>query len=334
MGAVEQLDLNQAFKNCTVLITGCSGFVGRNVILALTDLNVFKKGLLKIICASRKCSASLSHLSRTNNIELIDWDISHPFNNILPDIDYVFHLAGVIGRSDAITEDTRNYEVNVLGTLNLLSAITGSKNPKILFASSGAVYDYELIGRTSVKESSPTGIEFEGVPKSYQQSKIQAEKILLDVHSVGSAEVVIARLFTFIGPYMAYNSHYAVANFLRDCLKGQPIRISGDGNSVRSYQHSVDMGHWLIRILLLAESGSIYNVGSDEPVSIKELAEMVYRICENTNGIETMFSSQDKTTFYLPNTQKARSELGLTNEIELSRAILKTYKNLKRTIGS
>jgi dTDP-glucose 4,6-dehydratase len=259
----------------------------------------------------------------------VNWDVSDPLKGSLPDLDYVFHLAGVTGRSELAIEDKKISATNVLGTFNVLEAVRRSNKPKILLASSGSVYDPALNEKNPVEETAPIAKEFDGKPESYQQSKIRAERMLLDAMTIGSIEVVIARLFTFVGPHMAPTANYAIASFLRDCLLDRAIRITGDGASVRSYQYSGDMGKWLIRMLLFAESGSIYNVGSDEAVSMKELAETVCNVCKNTNGIETSFSNLATSTFYVPNTHKARTELGLTNEVGLFQAIQVTYENLK-----
>jgi dTDP-glucose 4,6-dehydratase len=241
----------------------------------------------------------------------VNWDVSDPLKGSLPDLDYVFHLAGVTGRSELAIEDKKISATNVLGTFNVLEAVRRSNKPKILLASSGSVYDPALNEKNPDEETAPI------------------ERMLLDAMTIGSIEVVIARLFTFVGPHMAPTANYAIASFLRDCLLDRAIRITGDGASVRSYQYSGDMGKWLIRMLLFAESGSIYNVGSDEAVSMKELAETVCNVCKNTNGIETSFSNLATSTFYVPNTHKARTELGLTNEVGLFQAIQVTYENLK-----
>jgi len=329
---MEKFDLDQAFENRTVLITGCTGFVGRNVLAALIELNVFRNGLLRIVCVSRNSSILLGHIPKSENIKLVDWDVSYPLNESLPDLDYVFHLAGETGRTAVATDDKKIFATNVLGTLNVLGAASRSTKPKILFASSGAVYDHELNGQNLVRETSPIAEETEGQPESYQQSKIKAERLLLEAMALGSVEVVVARLFTFIGPHMASISNFAIASFLRDCLLDRIVRITGDGTSVRSYQYSGDLGKWLIRMLLFAESGSIYNVGSDEAVNMKELAETVCDVCKNLNGFETMFSNQTTSTFYVPNTNKAKMELGLTNDVGLLEAIHMTYENLKSRI--
>jgi len=135
----------------------------------------------------------------------------------------------------------------------------------------------------------------------------------------------VARLWSFVGPHLPLDSTYAIGNFIRDGLNGGPIVVKGDGKAVRSYLYTTDLAEWMWMILLRGRPGEIYNVGSEDYVSIKSLAEHIaytMRHCDiiyaNTLG--------DVGTRYVPVTLKTRHELGLEQRVGLDEAIAKTIE--------
>ncbi len=100
----------------------------------------------------------------------------------------------------------------------------------------------------------------------YRQNKIRWEQECLD----SGVDVVIARLFTFCGERL--DDGKAIVQFERAAKAGEPLRIWGDGSCVRSYMHGAELGRWMWAILLRGERGEAYDVGSDEPVTMLELA--------------------------------------------------------------
>jgi nucleoside-diphosphate-sugar epimerase len=87
--------------------------------------------------------------------------------------------------------------------------------------------------------------------------------------------VAYARCFAFVGPELALGGHFAIGNFIRDALAGQPIRLSSTGQALRSYLYGADLALWLLLLLLEAPGGTRVNVGSDASLSVLELAQQV-----------------------------------------------------------
>ena len=107
--------------------------------------------------------------------------------------------------------------------------------------------------------------------------------------------IVIARLFTFFGKKLDDNK--AITQFVKCAKAGKPIRIWGDGNTVRSYMYGADMGRILWTILLRGQNGEAYDVGSDKPITMLELARMIVQRYPTEIIVE---NKPEECTYYMP----------------------------------
>jgi dTDP-glucose 4,6-dehydratase len=136
-------------------------------------------------------------------------------------------------------------------------------------------------------------------------------------------ECVIARCFAFVGPHLPLDRHFAIGNFIRDAMRGSPIRIGGDGTPMRSYLYASDLAAWLWTLLFRAPSGEAYNVGSDEAVSIADLARAVVEALGVSSEVQLgreVIPGMPRAQ-YVPDTAKAREQLGLCVSVDLRDAI-------------
>jgi dTDP-glucose 4,6-dehydratase len=179
-------------------------------------------------------------------------------------------------------------------------------NARILFASSGAVYANPL--------------------NDYGKMKLESENMLL----ASGLDVRIARMFTFCGSHLKWDN-FAIGQFIRDAVNGGPIRILGDGKTVRSYMYGSDLGEWLWKILLDGEPGAIYDVGSEYPVTIQHLAEEVsYNFDKTPEIVIENKMSEERQKWYLPTTVRTQNELGLHVKIGFKEAIKRSVEDYKR----
>ncbi len=188
----------------------------------------------------------------------------------------------------------------------------------ILFTSSGAVYGPRTEPAAESDACNPT--------TAYGKGKLAAERLL-----VGSGlEIKIARCFAFVGPYLNRRIHYAIGNFIQDCLDGKPIIINGDGTPLRSYLYADDLVKWLFAILERGEVGRPYNVGSAEALSIRALAEKVRSVLGANNEIKVLgVPTGEAPSVYVPEIGRARRELGLEVGVSLDRAIRASSPDLR-----
>jgi dTDP-glucose 4,6-dehydratase len=142
-------------------------------------------------------------------------------------------------------------------------------------------------------------------------------------------EAAIARCFAFVGPYLPLDTHFAAGNFVRDRLRGDSIRIAGDGTPRRSYLYAADLAVWLWTILLRAPAGRAFNVGSEEDLSIEELARAAARAGGGAAGRVEVAGSAVPGSLperYVPSTRRIAAELGLEPSVTLADGLERTLR--------
>jgi dTDP-glucose 4,6-dehydratase len=135
--------------------------------------------------------------------------------------------------------------------------------------------------------------------------------------------VSIARCFAFVGPWLPFNQHFAIGNFIADGLAGRSIKVKANNLVYRSYMYADDLVDWMIGILVSANSNCpTFNLGSDEEISIGELANKIATCFKVSVDAESII--YEKIDRYIPSVKKAFEELGLVCEYDLDQAIHKT----------
>jgi dTDP-glucose 4,6-dehydratase len=196
--------------------------------------------------------------------------------------------------------------------------------PRFLLTSSGSVYGRQLPVEFVSEDYpvAPAPVD----PRAMHGEAKRASEMLCAIHADATLQPTIARCFAFVGPYLPLDVHFAVGNFIRDALAGGPIRVSGDGTAVRSYLYAADLAIWLWTILLRGAAMRPYNVGSGEPVTIGDLAELVRDTlapgAEVRIGLPAVPGAP--ASRYVPSVERIGAELGLTPTVGLAEAIGRT----------
>ena len=303
-------------KNFRIFLTGGTGFFGKSLLAHCRELRN-----CELVILSRnpeKLIGEIPGLKQDKRIKFMQGDI-RDFELDNENFDYIFHGAATSG---TVVSDDETRSVIIDGTKHIIDFATSSGVKKILYVSSGAVYGNN--NTTAVSEDFPC----EPV-NIYGSAKLEAEKLCLE----SGLPCCIARCFAFVGEYLPLDAHFAIGNFIRDCLDNRPIVIKGDGSPLRSYLYAGDLAQWLWTILLNGKNGEAYNVGSDFSVSIAELASIVRTVAGTDNEIQILSPpSGTRPQCYVPDISKASRELGLEVETALEDAIRKTidfYKDKK-----
>ena len=319
-------DVWRGLRGARVLITGGTGFVGAWLLESLRWANEHLNSGVTAVVLTRDPDGFCErrpHLAKGRGIALHRGDVrSYEAPGIFT------HIIHGAASADAVLyarEPIAMFDTIVSGTRRTLEC-AARDCATVLLISSGAVYGPQPRNLEQLRE------DFSGVPdplapdQLYAQAKRAAE-LLGAVHARDAGlPIKVARLFAFVGPYLPLDRHFAVGNFIRDRLAGGPIVITGDGTPLRSYLYGADLAIWLWTILARGASGRPYNVGSELALSIAEVARRVAEIqipsipvARRQEPVPGLLPAR-----YVPDTSRARGELGLDQRIGVEEGIRKT----------
>jgi dTDP-glucose 4,6-dehydratase len=235
---------------------------------------------------------------------------------------HVIHAGAPSGKGPSSLEI---FDIVVQGTRRVLDFCAEKHVEKILLTSSGAVYGLQPPDLALMPETYPGAPDPLNGNAAYGEAKRAAEFLCAAQARQTGFAAKIARCFAFSGPQLPLDGHFAIGNFIRDALNGGPVRVSGDGTSIRSYLYAADLAIWLWTILFRGESCLPYNVGSEEPISIASLARAVADAQSPAIAVAVADpeSSGRPLNRYVPSCEPAR-QLGLSQKISLPEQIRRT----------
>ncbi len=212
------------------------------------------------------------------------------------------------------------------GTRHTLEFARRCGAKKFLLASSGAVYGRQPAEIAQVPEDYGGAPDVMNPGSAYAEGKRLAELMCSVYQKKFGLETKIARCFAFVGPHLPLDAHFAVGNFIQDAMKGGPVRVNGDGTPYRSYLYAADLAIWLWHILFRGASGRPYNVGSDEEISIADLAKVVAATFQPEPEVRIAREPTPNKLAerYVPSVRRALLELDLRPTIGLREALDRT----------
>lgn len=310
-------------------MTGGTGFLGRSLLDYLRE-SVDRHGAdIRVTVLSRSPERFLQTHPQYAGLPWLDWVAGDLVN--LPRIEVQAYTDLIHGAADTHSgaDAVAWLEQLVDGTRRVLELARGTGVQRLLFTSSGAVYGPQPHEVGALREDHAFAPSTTDVRALYGHGKRMAEHLCAQYAATGGPACVIARCFAIVSPHVPLDGPYAMGNFLRDALAGRGIRISGSGRTVRSYIDGRDMAHWMLTLLRRGRSGEAYNVGSDQPVSMLELATVIRDVIGVDQPIEV--GDPDERTgrsVYLPSIDKA-ADLGLRIETPLREALARTVSALQ-----
>ena len=252
-------------KNKKILVTGGLGFIGSHIVDELVEDNT-------VVIIDNKSTGKVENLKNPDhdNVRIIEKDLNDAnLDEILIDIDYVFHLAAMASVPLSVEDPIKCNQQNVDATIKLLTACKNNNVKKIVFSSSSAVYGNNT--NMPLKES-----ELMAPTSPYAASKASCELYLKTFHESYGLNYTALRYFNVFGPKQDKNSQYAavIPNFISALLEGNQPVIYGDGEQTRDFVFVKDIVNANIAA---AESdyNGVVNVASGKKITINKLYEVV-----------------------------------------------------------
>ena len=322
------ITLWEDLRNQSIFITGGTGFFGcwllESFAWANKKLNLNATAVILTRNPEqfrRKCP----HLFLDSSLVFYEGDVR---NFIFPQgrFNYIIHAATEASVSLNRENPDLIFETIVQGTKHTLNFSVHAAVKGFLLISSGAIYGKQpsIISHLA-EDYSYLSVNSDEDKSAYAEGKRRAEDICRQYAKHADLQIKIARCFAFVGPHIPLDTHFAIGNFIRDGLEGKAIEVNGDGSPYRSYLYAADLAIWLWTILFRGETMRPYNVGSEEALTIEELAHRVAKVFKSKIDVRIKQSTTShKNERYVPKINRARDELGLTSEINLDQALQST----------
>lgn len=319
-------DFLRNLRNQCILITGGTGFIGTWLAELLTFLNDKEQYNMKIVLLSERAytfSSKAPHLVNRQDITLISKDIVG-VTDLPAEITMIIHAAGSPDNRLHASDPIKVMRTITMGTEALLSIASRlPKLKKILNISSGLIYGNQNTHSEKSKECGANCPESFSFNNAYVEAKRYAESLCAVYGNKYKLDITNIRPYAFVGPYQLVDRPWAINNFIRDYLNNKPIRILGDGETVRSYMYPADMALWILKLLADANAGQSYNIGNPAPISLNSLAEKISLSMHKKLPVQ-INNYQDnayRRTRFVPDVTKAFNELDLKITVEIDEAL-------------
>ncbi len=316
-------------KNKNFFITGGTGFFGRWFVESVYLLESKLKAGNHFYILSRKSRTAILETLPALDADfftLVQADISALTEKDLNfDIDFVIHGATDVSAFKNQTSPEKKFGD---ATKNFLQLLKSKKIQRLLYLSSGAVYEglESPFAESSMTEQLLQSHSNKDYTNEKRASELAVKRSDLSYH--------ILRCFAFVGPYL--DESMAVMDMIKHKLRGQDIVVKSP-EAQRSYLYPIDLVIQVFRVLYLDTSSTIFNLGSPEAITLENLAQKICVLHGKSTQVKIDKNVEEKalaSSIYIPNMEKLYTQLGLTKpRVDLQTALSKTLKFAKEKMA-
>jgi UDP-glucuronate 4-epimerase len=304
-----------------ILVTGGAGFIGSHLCEAL-----LKKGH-RVLCYDNFDTFYDPSIKERNITSCLTSDRFRLMRNDILDlsalheafeserIDIVIHLAARAGVRPSIQDPVLYQKVNIEGTMNILESLRMYSVKKFIIASSSSVYGNNE--KTPYAESDNVDCAI----SPYAATKKACEVLAYTYHHLYDIDTICLRFFTVYGPRQ--RPEMAIHNFTRSILRGDRIKLFGDGTSKRDYTYIEDIIGGLLQCLDHLKGYEILNLGESETTSLAELVSMIEKAANKKALIEWLPHQPGDVAVTYADISKARQLIGYDPKTKIDAGIEK-----------
>lgn len=282
----------EKLKSKTVLITGASGTIGTLLVDAFMCKNKLDGLNITVLAVGRseeKGRARFVSYWDEPTFHFLCHDVNKPWaESIAPD--FIVHAASNTHPSQYSGDPVGTITSNVFGMYHLLELAKRCKSERIMLLSSVEIYGQNKYGLKAFSEEDMGYIDCNTMRAGYPESKRVAESLCQAYIKSENLDAVIVRLCRIYGPTMLESDSKALAQFIKNVLRGEDIVLKSEGTQFFSYCYVADAVTSVLTVLLCGKSGEAYNVADNQSdISLKDLAELIAA----TNGKQVVFELPD-----------------------------------------
>jgi len=265
------------------LVTGGAGFIGSHLTGRLLDAG-HEVIVLDNLSTGRK--SNLSDLLEHPRLRFVSGSITDPLAvaEAARGVDAIYHLAAAVGVKLVADDPVRTIETNIYPTDQLLRlAVQG--NVKFFLASTSEVFGKNPKERWNEEDDLQFGPTSR--PRwAYGASKAIDEFLALAYHQQFGLPVVIGRFFNVVGPRQVGDYGMVIPRFVGQALRGEPLVVYDDGLQERCFAHVAEVVACVVSLMEMpAAAGQVFNIGGDEPISMRRLAEEIITRTQSSSRI-------------------------------------------------
>ena len=315
------------------LVTGGAGFIGTH----LCDELLSRGFRITVIDNFSSAPASnLKYLLNKKNLKLYKDTILNQklMARLIRNCDIVYHLAAAVGVKFILAHKVESMLTNIAGT-EIILKLADKDHKKVVLTSTSEVYgkhicstahedDDRIMGSTNVSRW------------SYSDAKAVDEFLALAYNKERKLPVVVVRLFNVVGPRQIGRYGMVLPRFIEEALSGKPIIVYDDGLQVRSFTYVKDVTRAIVDLSLEKKAeGEIFNIGNDQPITIKELAAKVKEKTRSSSEIKYISYDQaygDRSADFeeigcrIPDISKIKTLLGYQPQYDIEQIIENTIE--------